>query len=180
MSTSQQEHSGELCPQCQSSLILKHYGRQSFWGCSAYPDCQYTRSTHEVTDFEPQVLEGQLCPKCQGQLVLKKGRYGFFIGCFCFPRCDYMLDPNDQQEEQERQIPCPQCQKGNLVLRAGRAGKAFYACDAFPKCRYSVNEEPIEQECPQCQWPILLKQPQGSGTSLRCPQKKCGYKEDKL
>jgi len=52
--------------------------------------------------------------------------------------------------EQKTGKQCPEC-KSPLVVRLGRFGK-FYACSAFPKCRYTA---PLEKnvlgiKCPKC------------------------------
>ena len=45
---------------------------------------------------------------------------------------------------------CPDCEKGNLVIRLGRFGK-FISCDKFPDCKHT---EPFLQlagfKCPDC------------------------------
>lgn len=168
----------EPCPKCGALLRMRHIGKHSFWGCEAYPSCDYTRSVHEQSDFEPQALPGQYCPECESDLVLKKGRYGFFVGCSGFPDCHYMLDPNAPAEEQAPQ--CPDCNKGTLVLRTSRYGKSFYGCDTYPQCRYSVNEPPVATACPQCQWTILVEYRHNGRLTLRCPQKECDYRSEPL
>lgn len=46
---------------------------------------------------------------------------------------------------------CPKC-KAPLLIRLGKFGK-FYACSAFPKCRYteSLEENDLKIACPKCQ-----------------------------
>ncbi|HLV47721.1 MAG TPA: topoisomerase DNA-binding C4 zinc finger domain-containing protein [Aliidiomarina sp.] len=166
----------EPCPKCGAQLRIRHSGRNSFWGCETYPNCDYTRSVHEQSDFDPQPLPGQHCPDCESELVLKKGRYGFFVGCSAFPKCHYMVDPNAPAEEQAP--VCPECEKGRLLQRTSRYGKSFYACDSFPKCRYSLNEEPVAESCPKCGWRVLARHRQHGRDSLRCPQKECGYRSN--
>lgn len=45
---------------------------------------------------------------------------------------------------------CPKC-KSPLLIRLGKYGK-FYACSAFPKCRYteSLEENALKIKCPKC------------------------------
>jgi len=45
---------------------------------------------------------------------------------------------------------CPKC-KSDLLIRLGRFGK-FYACSAFPKCKYteSLKENKLNIKCPKC------------------------------
>ena len=49
---------------------------------------------------------------------------------------------------------CPQCKKGNLVIKTGRYGN-FTACSNFPECKYIVKEDKAPPEktgvmCDQC------------------------------
>lgn len=37
-------HTQAPCPQCGADLVLRHGKHGSFWGCSAYPACDYVRS----------------------------------------------------------------------------------------------------------------------------------------
>jgi DNA topoisomerase I len=53
---------------------------------------------------------------------------------------------------------CPEC-GSKLVIRTGRYGQ-FYACSAFPKCRYTRPlEEPKESSvpCPKCGGKLLKR-----------------------
>ena len=168
----------QQCPKCGEALKILHSGKHSFWGCSAYPGCTYTRSLHEKTDFEPQPLPGQVCPDCGAELLLKKGKYGFFVGCSAFPDCHYMLDPNAPVEQNAPR--CPVCKKGHLVLRTSKYGKSFYACDAYPKCKYSLHDQPVAEKCSECGWGVLTKHKLHGRESLRCPQKECGYKREPI
>lgn len=46
---------------------------------------------------------------------------------------------------------CPECDKGEVVIRLGRFGK-FQSCSRFPECRYTENYvEKIGMKCPGCQ-----------------------------
>jgi DNA topoisomerase-1 len=45
---------------------------------------------------------------------------------------------------------CPECQKGDVVIRVGRFGK-FLSCSRFPECKYTANfVEKIDMKCPKC------------------------------
>lgn len=66
-------------------------------------------------------------------------------------------------------IKCPQCKKGTLVIRFGKAGE-FLGCSNFPTCTFTTNfkrnetgeiefvkaQEPtlLEEACPQCGKPL--------------------------
>ncbi len=62
---------------------------------------------------------------------------------------------------------CPKC-KSDLLIRLGRFGK-FYACSAFPKCKYteSLKENKLNIKCPKCK--------KGELTEKRTKKKKIFY-----
>jgi DNA topoisomerase I len=52
---------------------------------------------------------------------------------------------------------CPECKKGELVIRVGRFGK-FIACDNFPECKYTrpfIKE--VGFNCPDCGSPVVAR-----------------------
>jgi len=53
---------------------------------------------------------------------------------------------------------CPQCKKGELVIRTGRFGK-FLSCSRFPECKYTASyaEKLLGIKCPQCGGDIVIK-----------------------
>ncbi len=173
-----QEMLEEKCPQCGNPLAIRLGKRGRFIGCTTYPECNYTRSLeNSVTEEaqEKQVVEGRQCPDCQSELLIKKGRYGKFIGCSQYPKCKHM---EPLEKPKDTGIDCPVCHKGKLLSRKSRYGKLFYSCSTYPACQYAVWNEPIEQACPKCHWPILtLKVTKRRGEEKVCPQKECGYAE---
>jgi len=45
---------------------------------------------------------------------------------------------------------CPECKKGELVIRVGKYGK-FVSCDNFPECKYTAQyHEMAGFKCPEC------------------------------
>lgn len=167
------EHAYEDCPECGGKLTLKNSKSGPFIGCTQYPSCDYTRPLVEHTQVEDQVLPGTECPECGSELAVKQGRYGMFIGCTNFPQCHHI---EHEEPQAQSEVDCPSCGKGKLQERQSRYGKTFYACDSYPKCKYAVNHLPVEETCPDCGWPIMVKRSMASGEVLMCPQKKCGCK----
>ncbi len=52
---------------------------------------------------------------------------------------------------------CPECGKGDLIIKEGRYGK-FIACSNFPECKYTRNlETGVDAKCPLCGSGVLLK-----------------------
>ncbi|MGM0593161.1 MAG: type I DNA topoisomerase [Pseudomonadota bacterium] len=172
-----QEEMDEACPQCGKPLAIRLGRRGRFIGCTGYPDCDYTRNLGDDKDAknEPQVVEGRSCPKCGSDLVIREGRYGKFIGCSSYPECKH-IEPLEQPVDTG--VPCPKCKKGTMMRRKSRRGKIFYSCSTYPDCDYAVWNEPLDEPCPECGWPILtIKTTKRKGTEKVCPQKECGFAE---
>lgn len=163
----------EACPDCEGQLVIKHSKKGSFFGCSHYPTCEYTRPLVEHERIDDKVLAGSSCPKCTNVLAVKQGRYGMFIGCTNFPECDHI---EDDKAKDDAGVACPSCKKGELFEQSNRFGKIFYSCNTYPKCKYVLNYPPVNQLCPECVWPVMMKRNMASGEMLFCPQKKCGFK----
>jgi len=123
---------------------------------------------------------GLKCPKCQKELVIRRGRKGEFLGCTGYPRCKFTQNfirdaqgnpvPLDRAAE-TASFPCPRegC-GGGLVKRRSRRG-FFYGCSNYPKCDFTLNQPPIEEPCPRCAFPWLMKK----GRKLFCPREACDY-----
>ena len=121
------------------------------------------------------MLEDRQCPKCGGPLVVKSGRTGKFAGCGAYPECRH-TEPLEKMRETD--IACPACGDGTLRERRSRRGKPFFSCSTYPKCDYATWDEPLDEPCPQCGWPILtLKQTRRRGPEKACPQRECGHRE---
>ncbi len=166
----------EACPKCGKPLAIRLGKRGRFVGCTGYPECDYTRNltdSGEEAPAAPEVVEGRTCPKCDSPLVIRAGRYGKFIGCSNYPKCKH-IEPLEKPADTG--VTCPECNKGVLLQRKSRYGKLFYSCSTYPTCKYAVWNEPINEPCPKCHWPILtLKTTKRRGTEKVCPQKECGY-----
>ena len=165
----------EACPKCGQPLSIRLGRRGRFVGCTGYPECDYTRNLDESAQAEPEVVEGRTCPECNSQLIIRSGRYGKFIGCSGYPDCRY-IEPLEKPEDTG--VSCPECHQGNMLKRKSRRGKIFYSCSRYPDCKYAVWNEPLEEPCPNCKWPLLtLKTTKRRGAEKVCPQKECGYTE---
>ena len=164
----------EKCPKCGKALSIKLGRRGSFIACTGYPECKYTRNADELqAEDEPQLDRN--CPKCNAPLQYRHGRYGKFIGCSKYPECDFIESLN---KPTDTGITCPECKNGTLLKRKSRYGKIFYSCSKYPDCKYALWNEPTNEACPKCKWPILtIKVTKKRGTEKVCPQKDCGYSE---
>ncbi len=165
----------EACPKCTKPLAIRLGKRGRFIGCTAYPECDYTKdlANGSSESSEPELVEGRVCPECTHPLHIKAGRYGRFIGCSHYPECKF-IEP--LEKPMDTAVLCPKCQSANIVKRKSRKGKIFYSCGAYPKCDYALWNEPIDQACPSCAWPLLtVKETKRSGRQILCPHPGCGY-----
>jgi DNA topoisomerase-1 len=170
-----QEAIDEKCPLCGQPLSIRLGRHSRFIGCTAYPECTYTRSVDEEKSdaAQPDVIDGRLCPQCNSALQLKVGRYGKFIGCSGYPNCKH-LEP--LQKPADTGVDCPDCNQGKILKRKSRAGKIFYSCARYPDCKYALWNEPVNQACPKCAWPLLtLKTTKKRGTEMVCPHTPCDF-----
>jgi len=171
-----QEALDEDCPKCGKQLSIRLGRRGSFIGCSGFPECDYTRNVgDDAESAEPEVIEGRQCPKCQSNLIIRQGRYGKFIGCSNYPDCKF-IEPLEKPKDTE--VQCPECKKGNILQRKSRNGKIFFSCERYPDCSYAIWNEPLDEACPLCEWPItMIKTTKKRGTERVCPQKDCKFSE---
>ncbi len=169
-----QEAMDEKCPKCEKPLSIRLGRRGRFIGCTAFPECDYTRNLGEDGEStEPEKVEGRSCPECESDLIIRHGRYGKFIGCSNYPKCKH-IEPIEQPADTE--VECPECKQGTILQRKSRYGKIFFSCSRYPDCSYAIWNKPVARPCPDCGWPILsLKSTKRRGTELVCPQKECGY-----
>ena len=171
-----QEKMDEACPKCGKPLSIRLGRHGRFIGCTDYPECDYTRDLNQSkAEAEAPQEVGRECPECGSPLIFKRGRYGKFIGCSGYPKCRY-IEPLEKPKDTG--VPCPKCNKGTLMQRKSRRGKIFYSCSTYPKCDYATRNEPVNEPCPKCGWPILtIKTTKKRGTEKVCPQPECSFAE---
>ncbi len=129
------------------------------------------QAEQKIVEVEMPVVEiGEACPVCGRPLVRKHGRYGEFIACTGFPECKYTRPIGIG-------ISCPRCKTGEIVERRSRRGRTFYGCSRYPECTYTSWDRPTERLCPKCGRTLLGLHQTKRRTTLRCPDKACGYTE---
>ena len=74
-----QELLDEACPKCGKPLSTRLGKRGSFIGCTAYPECDYTRST--TVEIDPAEARKELGedPESKLPVLLLKGPYGYYV-----------------------------------------------------------------------------------------------------
>lgn len=169
--------SGLKCPECGNDLMIKFGKAGPFLACSGYPDCRHTSNfvrdengqISPVAPEKPQYEKVGTCPKCGKDTVIKRARTGSrFIACTGYPECDYAAPFSTG-------VTCSKCGKGVFVEKSSKRGKIFYSCDQYPQCDHAIWDKPLPEPCPQCGSPYLVEKKGRDGTSIRCPNKACGY-----
>lgn len=77
------EETGEPCPKCGKSLLIRYSKFGKFYACSGYPECKFTKPFLFA-------IKSKVCPKCAGAIVVKftKTKKKFY-GCANYPKCDF-------------------------------------------------------------------------------------------
>lgn len=133
------------CPKCGHKLQKIWSKSRYFYGCSAYPECDFTASLEELNfkkeDYAEDFNWEQPCPVCGSEMKIRHGRYGAFLGCTRYPDCKGIVSIPKKGESIEASPPCPAigCD-GKIVSRRSRFGKLFYSCSNFPDCDVIVND----------------------------------------
>ena len=116
-----------VCDKCGAPMVLRTGRYGSFYACSAYPTCKFTKpKTRDI---------GVACPKCSAKLVMKTGRNKtVFYSCERYPDCDFSSWDMPTAEK------CPTC--GQMLFR--KKGKALLVCHD-KACGYSREAEPVAE-----------------------------------
>lgn len=137
------------CPKCGSGKLQKIWFKSKyFFGCSRYPDCDFTAQAEELSfnkdDYAADFNWEQNCPQCGSAMKVRHGRFGAFLGCTNYPECKGIVNIPKKGEAviaQENMPPCPAIDcTGQMVARKSRFGKTFFSCSTFPECDVIVND----------------------------------------
>ena len=138
-----------LCDRCGSTMHIRWGKNGPFLSCSRYPECKNSKnfvrdSQGNVRATENGEVRGT-CELCGREMVVKEGRFGAFLACTGYPECKNTRSLGEQNkteveaESQRTDKVCERC-GGRFVVRRGRQGRAFLACENYPTCR---NTRPI-------------------------------------
>ena len=118
----------------------------------------------EVTD--------EICEKCGRNMVIKIGRFGKFLACPGFPACS-----NAKPLLEKIDVPCPECEHGEVVLRRSKKGRTFYGCSNYPECSFVSWDKPTGKRCPHCN-SIMVERRTKKGKLIICSNKECNYEPE--
>ncbi len=92
------------CPKCVEGRLKRRdnsHNRNTFYGCSNYPYCDFTQPSCPNCKYGLLVKASekyrcqdcgrsvQACPTCGGWLLTRSGQHGQFLGCSNYPDCKY-------------------------------------------------------------------------------------------
>ncbi len=84
MEKNKPEQTGEVCPNCDSPLVIRTGKYGKFVACSNYPTCKYVKKE------EKAIVEVGTCPECGNKIIEKRTKKGkIFYGCSNYPTCKY-------------------------------------------------------------------------------------------
>ena len=135
------------CPKCGKKLQKIWSRSKYFYGCSNYPECDYTTPIEALQfnkeDYDSSFNWDQLCPNCSSPMTLRHGRYGAFLGCSKYPECKGIVNIPKKGEKIYNPKDLPACPAigcdGRLTARKSRFGKTFFSCSNFPDCDVIVS-----------------------------------------
>ncbi|RMG44447.1 MAG: type I DNA topoisomerase [Acidobacteria bacterium] len=153
------ERTDITCDACGATMV-KRWGRfGEFLACERYPECKNTKDLGENSEPLPKIEAS--CPACGREMVVRRGRWGLFLACSGYPECKTTqkieLTEEGTLEIQKDEIldeTCPRCGKP-LARKSGRYGR-YIACSAYPKCRYTKQQE-VGVDCPSCGKPLVAR-----------------------
>ncbi len=115
------------CELCGSDMVQRTGRYGSFFACSKYPACRFTKQKTKELDVP--------CPTCGAKVLIKKGRNNtVFYSCERYPECDFSSWDMPSAER------CPDC--GKTLFR--KKGKAQLICHD-KACGYRRDVEEIKE-----------------------------------
>jgi DNA topoisomerase-1 len=143
----------EKCPKCGNQLNKIWARGKYFYGCSNYPDCDFTSPLEMLHFNRDDYAEGfnwdQPCPVDGAPMQVRHGRYGAFLGCTNYPDCKGTVAiPKKGEPLPEAMPPCPAigC-TGTIIQRRNRRGAVYFCCSTWPDCSVIGNElEPMMEK----------------------------------
>lgn len=162
-----EEKTNEKCEKCGKEMVIKIGRFGKFLACTGFPECKNTKPINKNNEVEEPKLIDEKCPECGSQLQIKNSRYGQFYGCSNYPDCRFIKNHNESTG-----VKCPNCQKGDIVVKRSRTGKTFFACDQYPACKYALWNKPTGEKCEECESLMVYT----TKNKTECSNKECKTK----
>ncbi|TCV91366.1 putative DNA topoisomerase [Biostraticola tofi] len=121
---------GQLCPECQSTLVLRQGRYGMFIGCGNYPTCGHI----EAMDKPDETAFS--CPQCrEGKLMQRTSRFGrTFYACDRYPACRFALNSKPVAGV------CEHCQFPLLIEKQTTHGVKLFCADKHCAKPVSIKE----------------------------------------
>ena len=148
------EISSTKCPKCGANMLVKSGKFGKFLACPNYPECNAT------LPFDSEISK-EKCPNCGAFMYVRNGKNGKYLSC---PKC------NTNRPIAEIAGVCPVCGAPTRRMKS-KAGKIFYSCSNYPKCKFMSWEQPTGEKCPKCGKYLVKK-----GKKICCSS--CDYTKD--
>ena len=148
------EISSTKCPKCGANMVVKSGKFGKFLACPNYPECNAT------LPFDSEISK-EKCPNCGAFMYIRNGKNGKYLSC---PKC------NTNRPIAEIAGVCPVCGAPTRRMKS-KAGKIFYSCSNYPKCKFMSWEQPTGEKCPKCGKYLVKK-----GKKICCSS--CDYTKD--
>ena len=148
------EISSTKCPKCGANMVVKSGKFGKFLACPNYPECNAT------LPFDSEISK-EKCPTCGSLMYIRNGKNGKYLSC---PKC------NTNRPIAEEAGVCPVCGAPTRRMKS-KAGKIFYSCSAYPKCKFMSWEQPTGEKCPKCGKYLIKK-----GKKILCSS--CDFSKD--
>ena len=119
------------CEKCGADMVQRTGRYGTFFACSRYPACSFTKQKVKELDVA--------CPKCGGKVQIKTGKNkSVFYSCENYPSCDFSSWDMPVDEK------CPDC--GKLLFR--KKGRALLVCHD-KECGYRREVEEAREDAQQ-------------------------------
>jgi DNA topoisomerase-1 len=109
---------------------------KEFWGPF---EKDLAEATEKIEKINTDVETKEVCEKCGKPMVIRHGRFGQFLACTGFPDCK-----NAKPIVKTTGQKCPDCEKGDMVIKRTKRGKTFYGCSRYPECKWAAWKLPKE------------------------------------
>jgi DNA topoisomerase-1 len=124
------------CDTCGKHMVERFAEGRVFYGCSGYPDCDFTRR-EDGGDARPKAEATEyVCELCEKPMVIRTGRRGRFLACSGYPKCRNAKDVDENGkvvEQPKTDAVCEKCGRPMAVKRGKRG--PFLACTGYPACQ---------------------------------------------